>query len=474
MPLKKGFEANLLTITTAFKQGRRDSTIIYTSTTKDVDSIVEYLQQELGDSSLCMGYHGKLTQDQRRSAHTSFLTGKCLVIVATIAFGMGIDKADIRRVINYGSPQSIEQYYQMIGRAGRDGYDAECVLIHSETDLNQLCGEFYTKDKSLEQKQAYLSSIEKMRSFANSSECRRAEIVNFFQEPQTFSSCSNCDNCLNRANQSAKSRDYTEECHLILTSVEVCSRSSLGAGKVIAKICEHVKKDTDKKFEGLSQKPIKTYIKPLFEGLIQKLQGMQYIAVEIKSFAKNESGFSPTYSCYSLTFKGRAFLDSKSTITLPVPTLVQLEEERIEKERNQQIQELQKQGLDTGFIGKTTDLEAVNDEIKVRLHWVNALKGYREKGMSQVVAAKEEFLRRILQWRQERAQKLQLAPEAVFKESIAYRIAYTSSSSVSALEAIGRSYNILYNIYYMYLLFTLSNCYYFFLFFLIPGLSFKA
>lgn len=441
LPLKKGFETNLLTLTTAFKQGKKESTIIYTSTTKDVDSIVEYLQLELG-TSLCMGYHGKLSHDMRKLAHTSFLTGQCLIIVATIAFGMGIDKADIRRVINYGSPQSIEQYYQMIGRAGRDGYDAECLLMHSETELTQLCGEFYVKDKSPEQKQAYLSSIEKMRSFANSSDCRRAEIVKLFQEPQTFISCNNCDNCLKRATGTVKSRDYTEECRLIFRSIEICG-SFVGAGKVLAKICEDVKKDTDKNFVAMSQKTIKNYIKPFFEELIQKLQGMQYIAIEVKNLPSNGGGFKATYSSYSLTSKARAFLDSKSNIFLPVPSFIQIEEERDEKERNDQIQELKKQGVDTDFLGKSSDLVTMNDEIKVRLHWINALKGFKDRGMSHIVTSKEEFLRRILKWRQDRAQELQLAPEAVLKESFAYKIAYTSSSSVSALEAIGLSHHSL-------------------------------
>jgi RecQ family ATP-dependent DNA helicase len=123
----------------------KGSTIIYAAATGTVDEIASYLEETLApDGVMVRGYHAKMALEERRTAHLEFLTGKCPIIVATIAFGMGIDKPDVRRVVHYGAPKSMEEYYQQIGRAGRDGALSSCVLIHSEADLNSFASDFYT------------------------------------------------------------------------------------------------------------------------------------------------------------------------------------------------------------------------------------------------------------------------------------------------------------------------------------------
>jgi ATP-dependent DNA helicase RecQ len=107
------------------------STIIYAPTRADVEELANFLQHRFaaeGSTVRCEPYHAGLSTSIRQQAHTNFLTGTTDIIVATVAFGMGIDKPDIRRVIHWGPPKSVEEYSQQIGRAGRDGLPAECTL----------------------------------------------------------------------------------------------------------------------------------------------------------------------------------------------------------------------------------------------------------------------------------------------------------------------------------------------------------
>jgi len=131
------------------------------------------------------------------------MSGRVQVIVATVAFGMGIDKPDIRRVVHYGPPKTVEEYYQHIGRAGRDGLPARCHLIASDADFTAYASDFYTKNLTAERKKEQLASTEALRNIVNCAECRRAKLLKFFGETPTWGdSCGTCDNCV-----SAKAHD---------------------------------------------------------------------------------------------------------------------------------------------------------------------------------------------------------------------------------------------------------------------------
>ncbi len=104
--------------------------IIYAATVKEVVELCEILKTRLGDRGVVGRYHGSLDPAARKEAHLAFLTSQSPVIVATTAFGMGIDKADVRAIIHYGAPKTFEEYYQQIGRAGRDGGDSTVTLLY--------------------------------------------------------------------------------------------------------------------------------------------------------------------------------------------------------------------------------------------------------------------------------------------------------------------------------------------------------
>jgi len=139
-------------------------------------------------------YHGNLSASERTKVHRMFCFDEIQIVVATIAFGMGIDKPDIRMVIHYGMPKTLEAYVQQTGRAGRDGQPSRCVLFWSNGDLGM--SNFYTKDVSTAAGlRDFRSRSAAMEALAKCGSCRRAALLKYFGEKYELSNCGRCDNC---------------------------------------------------------------------------------------------------------------------------------------------------------------------------------------------------------------------------------------------------------------------------------------
>ncbi len=166
------------------------SGIVYCLSRKKVEEIAELLAV---NDVKALPYHAGLDPHVRMSNQDAFLNEDVDVIVATIAFGMGIDKPDVRFVIHYDTPKSLEGYYQETGRAGRDGLEGNCVMFYSYDDIIKL--DKFNKDKQVTERENAKHLLQEMASYAESSVCRRRQLLHYFGE-QMHQDCGFCDNCV--------------------------------------------------------------------------------------------------------------------------------------------------------------------------------------------------------------------------------------------------------------------------------------
>ena len=288
---------------------RTESGIIYCISRKLVEEVCQKLIQE-GYSAT--RYHAGLSDEERRNNQDDFIYDRCQIMVATNAFGMGIDKSDVRYVLHYNMPKNMESYYQEAGRAGRDGEPSECILYYEPRDVrtNRLFIENGEENSELDEetrkivKERDLERLKQMTFYCFTSECLRQYILNYFGE-KSSSYCGNCLNCQTQFEEV----DITLEANTILRCLDALDWN-YGAATVIdivhgGKSQKILGKNLDKnpEYAVLSERTV-----PRLRQILRELQFREYV---------EEKG--EQYPVICLTPEGKAFMKTEEPLIMKLP-----------------------------------------------------------------------------------------------------------------------------------------------------------
>ena len=279
------------------RQNPGKSGIIYCLSRKKVEELAEILK---ANEIKAAPYHAGLDSATRSQTQDDFLMERIDVIVATIAFGMGIDKPDVRFVIHYDIPKSLEGYYQETGRAGRDGGEGQCIVFYSPKDLQKL--EKFMEGKPIAEQDIGRQLLQETEAYAESSVCRRKLLLHYFGEIYTPDNCGNCDNCLHPKTK----LDAKKALVIVLSALKALKENFLQEygvdfvkGRATDDIVSHHHDELEEFGTGEEEDP------KIWNPVIRQAMIMGYIKKDVEN-----------YGLLKLTSAGRKFIKSPSSFMI--------------------------------------------------------------------------------------------------------------------------------------------------------------
>lgn len=300
---KSNASEQILTLLNAQSQ---ESGIVYCQSRKATESLAERLQAH---GIKAQPYHAGLTPKERSRHQELFLRDEIQVICATIAFGMGINKPNVRFVIHYDLPKNLESYYQETGRAGRDGLPSECMLLFSAGDAVKQ--QYFINEKpSLQEQQIARNQLQQMVQYAECATCRRAQLLSYFGEDPAQENCGGCDNCLSPR----ETFDGTEDACTVLSCVaQIRGKSGFGVGQ--NHVIEVLTGANTEKVRRWGHERLAAYgsgknihSRPEWAAICRELIRLEYLQQTTEPFTTLE-----------LTAQGRGFLRERPPIMLTKP-----------------------------------------------------------------------------------------------------------------------------------------------------------
>ena len=271
------------------------SGIIYCFSRKQVDELAATLARY---KYSVRPYHAGLEDGERRRNQEAFIRDDAQIIVATIAFGMGINKPNVRFVIHFDLPKSIESYYQEIGRAGRDGLPAHCLLLYSYADASKI--RYFIDQKEEPERSASYQHLDAMTRYAEGSVCRRKPLLSYFGETYSQENCATCDNC---GMEESDLADITIPAQKFLSCVKR-SGERFGAAHVV----DILLGSENEKIQKYNHHELSTY------GIGKELTKSQWMHISRQLVEKGLLNQEPAYRVLSVTAKGLEMLKSREQV----------------------------------------------------------------------------------------------------------------------------------------------------------------
>jgi ATP-dependent DNA helicase RecQ len=369
-----------------FIQKRKHETgIIYAPTRKLVDQLFQFLNRQGVKTAK---YHAGMSEADRQAAQSSFIRDEVSVMVATNAFGMGIDKSNVRYVLHYALPMNMEAYYQEAGRAGRDGEPSDCVLLFSGQDVHLLK---FLIENSASDTQAEYQKLQQMMNYCHTQSCLQTYMLNYFQDPHIPEDCGRCSNCLNEFEKT----DMTKEAQMVLSCVK---RMNERFGAVL--VAKVLKGSKDKRIKQFGLEALSTY--GIMKNRTEKdiTQFIHYLSAEMILAPTDDK-----YPVLTLTDEAVRILKGEKKVMMQIVKATDTAEADYDETLFQELRQLRKElalaeGLPPYVIFSDATLKELCRFVPHSEQEMLEVKGIGERRMEQYG---EQFLKILAQYEQSQA-----------------------------------------------------------------------